>query len=394
MERNKDAPYLYNLGQCLAQAKGTYHVCDPELGEQKAIRLCEHHLGWQHTTRCIVVELTSCPRCDGIGHDPCEHCGFSKTQNVAMRNSMRLEHAPFKDFVLEEEGFFANAREFVPQKEIRELADSIEAKGLKVPLGALKRPDGKKLVLSGSRRYRAINLLIKEKRANGLNLKVPFIAVTGKQTEVSARIEGLIDNLHRKDLTSYEMATQLHALHDAGMNQSEIAETINKSQSYVSRLLKCFGATSPAVHKAWKQSKLPDDDVQTLSKLPPAEQDRRLVKLMEHRDVAATAKPGQVRAAKSAARVAAKGGAKPKANEPPKAVRPGGDHIRSFAELTGKAPKNNKYVRGLHDAFRFMLGDLGPGEFDKDFTTWAAKQSGSDKGAKQKTLAAKKPTKK
>ena len=57
---------------------------------------------------------------------------------------MKLEHAPFKDFVLEEEGFFSNAREFVPHLTVGR-AHSQE--GLASALAALKaelasRPEG------------------------------------------------------------------------------------------------------------------------------------------------------------------------------------------------------------------------------------------------------------
>lgn len=374
-------PSLYSLGSCFAAAVGVFHVCDPEMSVQKVIRLCAHHLSWQRTTRCIVVELTICPRCDGYSHDPCERCGFTKSQNVAMEDDMKLAHAPYKNFVLQEEGFFENARKYVDKREIRELAASIEKDGLKVPLGVIKRGDTL-LVLNGSRRYRAIGLLVEEKRANGLASKVPYVVAPGKHDALSARVEGLIDNLQRKDLTSYEIAVQLHALREAGLKQAEIAAKISKSQSYVSRLLKCFETCAPAVHKAWEQNKLPDDDVQTLSKLPRPEQEKRIVKLLEHRKAAESAKPGQVRAAKSAARKAAKGTDKKKPNgAAPKPVKPSGGNLESFVELTKTAPKNNKYVRGMHDAFRYMLGELGPGEFHKDFVDFAAKKAKTDKPA-------------
>jgi ParB/RepB/Spo0J family partition protein len=292
---------------------------------------------------------------------------------------MQVQHVAYKELTMELEGKFQNPREFIDQRELRELADSIEKSGLLYPLQVWKT-DGHLVVVEGGRRLRAIGLLIEEKRADGL--KVPIVYVDAKN-EIDAREAALVGNLQRVELTSYEIAKEIFALKEAGLAQADIADRLKKSQSWVSRQLKAYGAVSDSVRKAWKQRKLPDDDVQTLASLPPPEQEKRLEKLMQHREAAAVAKPGEVRKAKSAARAAAKGGA----DKAPRALRPDGSLIKSFADLTSRAPKTNKYVVGMSDAFRFMLGEIGPGEFGKDFRDWANTQV----DAGRKALPAGKP---
>lgn len=281
---------------------------------------------------------------------------------------MQIKHYPLKDLLLELEDHFANPREFVDMREVRELADSIAETGLQYPLQVWST-DGKLVVVDGGRRLRALEILHKEKRANGLTSKVPVVLVAAK-TPIEAREAALVANLQRVELTSYEMAKEIHALKEAGLSQSDIATKLSKSQSWVSRQLKAFTTVAPGVRTAWKARKLPDDDVHTLSQLPEPEQERRLEKLLEHRAAAQTAKPGQVAKAKAKARAAAKGQDRPD----PKAVRPDAKLIRSYAELCGNAPKTNKYVAGMHDAFRFMLGELGFDEWSKDFTEFANKE--------------------
>lgn len=289
---------------------------------------------------------------------------------------MELKHFKLNALALEEEGFFANPREFINQKLIRELADSIEAHGLHYALRGIERADGKVVVVDGGRRLRAIRLLVEEKRANGLADKVPVTIIEGKLDADGARVQALIGNLQREELSSYEVAKELCALKDAGLSQSDIAKRLNKSQSWVSRHLSSFTKSAPAVHKAWAAGKLPDDDVQSLSKLPAPEQEKRLADMMQHRDAAAVAKPGKKRAQQAAARAVVKGDKKkPAAAEAPEpsasSIRPGSATLTRLRDLTGQAAKGKRYIAGLHDAFKFILGELAMSEFDKEFTSWA-----------------------
>lgn len=300
---------------------------------------------------------------------------------------LEVTYAPLDQLQLKKKDFYDNPREFVDTKKVRELADDIAQRGLTTPLRVADR-DGQLIVLGGGRRFRAIHLLVKEKRANGLKEGVPIVFVDAEDS-IAARFEGLADNLHRENLSSYETAKEIFGLSEAGVAQKDIAEKLGKSAGWVSRLLGAYKKSTPTVHKAWSQGKVPDDDVQTLVKLPRGDQDKRLAAIMEHRDKVAAAKPGQVRKAKEAARAAAKG--KPTKNGStapmPRVARPDYNLIRTFADITSKAPKSNKYIQGMRDAFLFALGEIGPGELGKDFTGWAERK-GFGTGAPEDTPSA------
>lgn len=355
-------------------------------GGREAHTLCNLHIG-PLSADTVETRLYGDDDWEG-GYIDCRDCisvveAFSQRQKMARRTTMKLEHVSLDKLTLEEADFFSNPREFINKKSIRELADSIEEHGLQYALRGIKRDDGTIIVVDGGRRLRAIQLLAKEKRANGLTSKVPITYVPGKVDAQGARIEALIGNLQREELSSYEVAKELHALKEAGLSQTDIAKKLNKSQSWVSRHLGAYLKAAPDVHKAWKMGKLPDDDIQTLAKLPVTEQVKRLDKMMEHRAVADTAKPGKRRAAKAAARAAAKG----TTPATPKAMRPDGKLLQRMRDLTGEASTSKKYILGLHHAFRFILGEIGPNDFDKEFTEWAkAKSFGTDRAPEQKAL--------
>lgn len=292
---------------------------------------------------------------------------------------------PFKELSLEAEipaphgvgdpAHFKNPRKHYDKRSITELAESIRTHGLYAPL-VVWRPEvdaktkAPAIVLGGSRRYKAIAMLVKKRQANGLRDAVPCRLVAA-ETLAEAKVKALTDNLHRVDLTSFEQAETIAELTESGMSQKEIAKQLGKSATWVSRQLSRLKKSSEPVKKAWRDGKLPDDDVEHLSKLPEPEQDKRLARLLEHRQKAAAAASsgGKVRAERAKAREVAKNGA-----GAPRLVRPGADKLEALKAVCtaeGKKPRP-EYVAGMHDALAFALGELGAGEFAKAFQTWAA----------------------
>jgi ParB family chromosome partitioning protein len=116
--------------------------------------------------------------------------------------------------------------------DLKELAKSIEAKGVLEPL--LVRPigDGRYRIIAGERRFRAA-------MEAGLT-EVPCIEFDVPENEV---IEiALIENLHRKDLHPFEEAEGYAGLANRhGYTQQQIAEALGKARVSVTEAMSLLG---------------------------------------------------------------------------------------------------------------------------------------------------------
>lgn len=113
------------------------------------------------------------------------------------------------------------------QKSLTELADSIKQHGIIQPL-VLRKLGEKYEIIAGERRYKASQLI-------GL-VKVPAIVVDlddNKSAEVA-----IVENLHRKDMTSFEEATAYKKLLERGITQEQLGARLGKSQSYIANKLR------------------------------------------------------------------------------------------------------------------------------------------------------------
>jgi ParB/RepB/Spo0J family partition protein len=286
----------------------------------------------------------------------------------------------FKELTMEGADF-ANPRVHIDAKAVTELAGSIQQHGLLYPLCVwkTKNEEGAALnvVVDGGRRFRAIGQLVKSKKAGTLKDKVPVRYILAK-TLKDARVSALVGNIQRVELTSYEVAKEMLALKvDEGMEQKAIAAQLKKSPTWVSRQLGAMRKSTDLVKKAWKQGKISDDTVQDLCKLPPDEQNKRLQSILDHLENGKDSNGKTTRDAKTAARAEAKGsdGDDEKSSEPKviKPAKPSSDKLERYIEVCEKSKKKDRYVQGMLHAFKFMNGDLGPGEFDKEWLAFAEK---------------------
>ena len=290
---------------------------------------------------------------------------------------------PFKELRLEGAGF-KNPRTEIDSKSISELAESIAEHGLMNPLRVWTPLEDPSLhvVIAGSRRYLAIEKLIEEKRAGDLAKGIPCILAVHEvgpgDALLAARIEALSDNIQRENLSSFEIATEMASLKEAGLKGKDIAALLKKSEAWVSRQLSALRDVSENLKAAWKSGKLPDDDVQNLSKLRTEdedgkvvpdhpEMDKRLDKILAHRSAAAATPRKEAAEARKTAK-----GDKDKGAAP--AARPKVELLTQFIEALQKAPTAERYLHGVRDGLRFAIGDLGPGEFGKEFASYAEKQ--------------------
>jgi ParB/RepB/Spo0J family partition protein len=126
-------------------------------------------------------------------------------------------------------------------QETRELADSIRSIGLKTPLQVRWiAQDDIFEIIAGERRYQAAKL------AGLTDVPVHLENVDAKQ----ARVIQLHENIHRAALEPIEIANALLALKADGLSNEQLAKTINKSESYVSKALSAVtGLTVEAKEK-------------------------------------------------------------------------------------------------------------------------------------------------
>lgn len=117
-----------------------------------------------------------------------------------------------------------NARRKYDPAKMQELADAIRANGLTTPIVVKVHPDDPKRyrIVHGHRRYRAHKLI---------EAKTIEAVVTDKQDSASQ----LVDNLQREDLTVAETVAGIAGLLADGLKQTQIAERLGKSKTWVSR---------------------------------------------------------------------------------------------------------------------------------------------------------------
>lgn len=115
---------------------------------------------------------------------------------------------------------------------LEELADSIRTLGVIQPITVKHREDGKYLIISGERRYRA-------SLSAGLESLPAYIREVDDQTLLEMSI---VENIQRQDLNAIEVALSLQRLvEECNLTQDSLGERLGKKRSTVAnymRLLK------------------------------------------------------------------------------------------------------------------------------------------------------------
>lgn len=209
-------------------------------------------------------------------------------------------------------GEFKNPRTHtgLSQDALCELAVNIGVNGLLNPPLVLESG----LVIAGSRRYRAIgillvwfqsdlcgcpfnhtvscpigsrvrafaelsehDLIVARATATGFRaLGIPVRIMTLRPGRGELEGVALADNLQRSDLASYEIAEYLVGMIDQGVHQADLARMIGKSKSYVSRKITAWRGATASVRAAWRAGEVAEEVVLELVKLPPEDQAKAL----------------------------------------------------------------------------------------------------------------------
>ncbi|BDU67864.1 MAG: putative chromosome-partitioning protein ParB [Candidatus Tyloplasma litorale] len=114
------------------------------------------------------------------------------------------------------------------EKELKQLALSIQNNGLFTPILIKKNQNGTYYIVAGERRTRACKLLGYKK------IKAFISDLTNKEMQKIT----LIENVQREDLNPIEVARSLEKMiSEQHLKQEEVAKAIGKSRSYVANLL-------------------------------------------------------------------------------------------------------------------------------------------------------------
>ena len=162
----------------------------------------------------------------------------------------------------------------VDQKSIKELADSILAVGLLVRI--IVRPIGKDRyeLVDGERRFRAFQLLLKEKGKKWE--KIP--AVVEEMSAKEAVSRQLTINENREDLTPFEKAKGQKLAWETGLfkSQRDLAKSVGVDHATVTRNINVFDRFPKEIIAGFEQQKLRQAHLLYFYRLPNRQAMRKL----------------------------------------------------------------------------------------------------------------------
>lgn len=159
---------------------------------------------------------------------------------------------PFNKLMLSQ----SNVRRIKRGETIEDLAASIGRRGLLQSLNVRPVLDGEGNetgmfeVPAGGRRYRALELLVKQKRIAKAQ-PVPCV-VTDAHSEVPIEEDSLAENFQREDLHPLDMFRAFQTLHDQGASYEEIAARFFVSATFVQQRLR-LAKVSPKLLEVYEQ---------------------------------------------------------------------------------------------------------------------------------------------
>jgi ParB family chromosome partitioning protein len=155
-------------------------------------------------------------------------------------------------------------RKNFPEESLKELARSIQEKGVLQPILVEALDGGGYRIVAGERRFRAAQLA-------GLR-DIPVLVRRFSDTEKTEI--ALVENLQREDLSPIEEANGYKALMDKGeLSQEEVAKRVGKNRSTVANALRLLKLPKPMI-EALDKGKLTSGHARAiLSLLNPADQE-------------------------------------------------------------------------------------------------------------------------
>ncbi len=176
-----------------------------------------------------------------------KHMGLGRGLGAILEAENYIENLPAVSRMeeLEVESIIPNPkqpRSVFDDDALEELADSIATLGLIQPITVRKEADGKYIIISGERRWRASKLAGKK--------TIPAYIREADDKELHEM--ALVENIQRQDLNAMEIAISLQRLIDeCGVTQEVVAQRVGKKRSTVANYLRLM-QMCPEVQAALK----------------------------------------------------------------------------------------------------------------------------------------------
>ncbi len=154
------------------------------------------------------------------------------------------------------------------EEALSELADSIAQLGVIQPITLKRRDDGKYIIISGERRWRASQLA-------GLETLPAYIREVDDE---NLHAMALVENIQRQDLNAIEIALGMQRLvEEFGLTQGPMAEKVGKKRSTVSNYMRLLSLPSE-VQLALKEGVITMGHAKAIAGLEPDDQLKALKK--------------------------------------------------------------------------------------------------------------------
>jgi ParB family chromosome partitioning protein len=187
---------------------------------------------------------------------------------------------PFNQLVLSQ----ANVRRVKTGVSIEALAEDIARRTLLQSLNV--RPqlddDGKETGLfevpAGGRRFRALELLVKQKR---MAKTQPVPCVVREGSDISAEEDSLAENTHREQLHPLDQFRAMQVLSDQGLGLEDIAAHFMVTSAVVRQRLK-LAAVSPRLHAIYADDSMTLDQLMAFSVCEDHERQEQVWEMLAH----------------------------------------------------------------------------------------------------------------
>ena len=171
-----------------------------------------------------------------------------------------------------------NPRKRFGKSELDELADSIASRGLLQNLVVRPHPTKEMayIIVAGERRFRAIKKLVKDKRWPA-DREIPCLLIVVDESDT--RVDAILENIQRVDLTPIEEAEAFKALQDLDAKKwttAAIAAKVGRTQRFVQQRLALLTKLAEPVRKALASGKINFDTARAMMIATPERQEQML----------------------------------------------------------------------------------------------------------------------
>jgi len=175
--------------------------------------------------------------------------------NIAME---KIEANPFQP------------RDRFEETALHELADSIRTQGVIQPVTVRKLGYDKYQLISGERRYKAAKLI-------GLKEIPSYIRIANDQQMLEL---ALIENIHRKDLNSIEIAISYQRLlEECKITQEELSDRVGKDRTTIANYIRLL-KLPPEIQIALREEKITNGHARALVSIEDEDTQKSILKLI------------------------------------------------------------------------------------------------------------------